>query len=64
MAKRFSKKQTKRTKVRLTPREAENIIEKEFTDDKGNKTKLRFDFNPHPIGKPTIELDYEYGVRK
>lgn len=65
MAKRsFSKRVVQKIKRILKSSEINNIIEKEFGDDKGNKTKIRFDFNPHPINKPTIELQYDYGDNK
>ena len=63
MGKRFSKRTTRKTKVRLNPNYLQNIIEKEFTDSKGNKSIIRFDFNPHPISEPSIQLDYKYGEK-
>lgn len=62
--KSFSRKIVRKIRKVLHRDEAENIIEKEFGDNKGNKTRLRFDFNPHPINKPTIELEYDYGDNK
>ena len=61
MTKRYSKQTTKKTTVKLSPKEAEDIIEKEFGDTEGNKTKIRFDFNPHPIDEGTINIYYDYG---
>ena len=57
---RHSKSTTKRTKIRLSPKETQDVIEKEFGDSKGNKTIIRLDFRPHSIKEPTIQLDYEY----
>ena len=61
MKKVFSRKTKKKTQVKLTPREAETVLEKEFIDVKGNKIKFRFDFNPHPIDEPTIKWQRQYG---
>lgn len=61
---KFSRRTTKKTKVKLNPNEVRDVIEREFGDDKGNKTKLRFDFRPHPIKEPIIQLDYDYGDKK
>ena len=59
--KSFRKRVIKKIKRTLQMNEMQNIIEKEFTDSKGNKSKLRFDFNPHSPKEPTIQLDYKYG---
>ena len=60
MGKKFSKKTTKKYRVKLLPRDIDNIIEKEFGDSRGNKTRFRIDFRPHSIEEPTIDLKYEY----
>ena len=60
MAKRFSRKVTKKKIFKLTPKQAENIIEKEFSDSRGNKIRFRFDNNPHKIDEPTIEWKRKY----
>ena len=60
MGKKFSKTVTKRTKVRLSPRDAEDIIKQEFTDDRGNKFIFRMTGSPHKHNKPTIEGTVEY----
>ena len=65
MAKRsFSKRVVRKIKRVLKPDELNDVIEKEFGDGQGNKTKLRFDFNPHPISEPTINIQYDYGDNK
>ena len=35
--KRFSKRVTRKTQYKLTPKDAETIIRQDFTDSKGNK---------------------------
>lgn len=60
----FSRKTQKKTQIKLTPKESQNIIEKEFSDSKGNKLKFRFDFNPHPINDPTIQFDVKHGEKQ
>ena len=44
--------------------EMDNIIEKEFTDSRGNKSKIRLDFNPHSPKEPTVQGGYNYGDEK
>lgn len=61
MGKKFSKRIKRTIKKFLNPQEMRDVIEKEFGDNKGNKTKIRFDFSPHPISEPTFKLEYEYG---
>jgi hypothetical protein len=61
MTRKFSKRITRRIKKIIKENEARNIIEKEFTDNRGNKVRLRFDFNPHPIDEPTIKWQRQYG---
>ena len=61
MARRFTRQRTKRTRVRLRPDEAKNIIEQEFTDSRGNKARLRLDFNPHSPKEPTMDWKRKYG---
>lgn len=56
MGKRYSKTTTKKTRIRLSPKDAEKIIEAEFTDSKGNKTYVDFNVTPHnPFKTPTIQ---------
>ena len=59
MGKKFSKTVTKRTKVRLSPRDAEEIIKEEFVDSKGRKTITDINITPHSPTTPTIQ-----GIRK
>ena len=62
--KSFRKRVINRIRRTLRMDEADNIIEKEFTDSRGNKSKLRFDFNPHSPKEPTIETYIDYGDNK
>ena len=64
MAKRFSRRITRKIKKILKENEARNIIEKEFTDSHGNKSKLILDFNPHATKEPTIQGGFNYGEDK
>ena len=62
MARRsFSKRVTRKIKKTLKPNEAQNIIEREFTDSHDNKHRFRMDFNPHSPSEPTIEWKVNYG---
>ena len=62
--KSFRKRVVRKIKRILRMDEAQNVIEREFGDNQGNKTKIRFDFNPHSPKDPTIELQYDYGDKK
>ena len=65
MARRsFSKRIVRKIKRMLKPDEAKNIIEREFTDSHGNKSRLILDFNPHKPSEPTIQGGYNYGENK
>ena len=59
--KSFSRRVVRKIKRTLKVDELQNVIEKEFTDSRGNKVRLRFDFNPHPIDEPTIKWQRQYG---
>jgi len=60
MARKFSKKITRKIRVRLSPREATNIIEEEFADTRGNKFRFRVTGKPHKPSKSTIEREIQY----
>lgn len=60
MAKRFSSKRTRKTKVRLNPKDATKVIEAEFTDSKGNKIYFDMNIIPHLPNKPTLEWERKY----
>ena len=47
-------KKTKRTNVKISPKEANAILQKEFSDIKGNKIQININFAPHPINEPTF----------
>lgn len=46
MAKRYSKKNTRKTRIMLSPKDADEILRREFTDDKGNKVINIIRFKP------------------
>lgn len=60
MGKKFSKRVTRRTKVKLSPREADEIIRQEFIDDRGNRFIFKIDVKPHSPMTPTIEGTVKY----
>lgn len=61
MAKRFSKKTKRKTTFRLSPKDAEKIIQAEFIDSRGNKTYIDFNVAPHnPFTTPTIQWYRNY----
>ena len=55
MAKRFSRRVTRKTQYKLTPKDAETIIRQEFTDSKGNKYYTDTNIRPHNPQKGTVE---------
>lgn len=55
--KRFIRRITKKTKIKLSPKEADEIIRQEFTTEKGNKMQKRFIFQPHSPNDATIKFD-------
>lgn len=61
MAKRFSKRVTRKTQRKVKPEEVNNIIEKDFIDSRGNKIKMQYDFRPHSINEPTFSIKRDYG---
>ena len=62
--KSFRKRVTRKTQRKIKPDEVNSVIEKNFIDSRGNKSILRFDFNPHPISTPTIYGGFDYGDNK
>lgn len=62
-SKRYSKRSSKRTVIKLSPKEAEDIIKSEFTTEKGNKMQKRFIFKPHLPKDATIQFKIK-GDRK
>ena len=46
MAKRFSSRKTRKTTVRLSPKDAEMLLRKEFSDENGNKHIYQLRFKP------------------
>ena len=62
--KSFSKRVTRKIKRVLKENEARNIIQKEFLDSQGNKSKLILDFNPHSPKEPTVQGGFNYGENK
>ena len=60
MAKRFSKRVTRKTRIKLSPKDANEIIRQEFSDDRGNKFIFRMTGNPHSPSEPTIKGTVQY----
>lgn len=60
MTKRFSRKVSRRTSYKLTPKDAETIMRKEFVDNNGNKHILDINFRPHsPLNEGDMKLKYK-----
>lgn len=64
MSKQYKKITQKKTKVRISPENAEKILEQEFTDSKGNKFNLNIIFKPHKPSEPTIEGFVKYNDKE
>lgn len=64
MARKFSRSRTKRTRYKLTPKQADEVIRQEFIDSRGNRHIFRMDVTPHNPNKPTIEGTVEYKDNK
>lgn len=64
MAKSYRRKSTKRTIIKLTPKEADEIIKSEFTDHRKNKFDFIMKFKPHKPSEPTIKGTIEYKDEK
>jgi len=60
MGKRFSRKTTSKRTIKLSPKEAQEIIRQEFTDSHNNKHIFIMDVKPHLPNKPTINGTVEY----
>lgn len=63
MARRYSKKVTKKRIFRLSPKDAEIIINEEFMTKYNNKVQKRYIFKPHLPSEPTINFEIK-GDRK
>ena len=60
MGKKFTRKSAKRVKVKLTPKEANEIIRQEFIDSKGNKHINIIRFEPQKPFEPDFKQTVEY----
>ena len=60
------KQTTKKTVIRLSPKDAEDIIRQEFTDSRGNNFVFRMNLKPHSPKEPTIRgtVDYKEGTEQ
>ena len=58
MARRFTKRHTKRTRIKLSPQEADEIIRAEFSDEKKGRHRFRLIFKPHTPQEGDMTLDY------
>lgn len=63
MGKRYNKKSTRKVKIKLSPVDAEKIIQEEFTTENGNRIRKEFIFKPHLPNEPTIKFNIK-GNRK
>ena len=63
MARRFSRKVTKKKIFKLTPKQAETIIQEEFVTKYGNRVQKKFIFKPQTPSEPTIDFEVK-GNRK
>lgn len=63
MARRYSKKNTRKTRIMLSPKDAAHVIEAEFTDKKGNKIYLDIDLFPHLPNRPMFEWYRDYNEK-
>lgn len=57
MGKKFTKRNTKRTTIRLSPKEAEKIIQEEFTTEGENRMRKDIIFSPHSPNDGTIKFN-------
>lgn len=57
-------KKSKKTKIKISPKEANKILEQEFADIKGNKVQININFAPHPINEPTFAWQRQYDNQK
>ena len=60
MARKFSKKTTKRTRVKLSPKDADEIVRQEFTSSKGDKVINKIRFKPQSPLEPDFKQTIEY----
>ena len=58
MARRFRRKSSRKTKVRLSPKNADEILRQEFTDKKGNKIINIIRFKPQNPFKPDFKQTF------
>ena len=57
-------KKSKKTKIKISLKEANAILQKEFSDIKGNKIQININFAPHPINEPTFTWQRKYDNKK
>ena len=58
--KSFTKRVFRRIKRIISPKDAEEIIKKEFSDSHGNQMNMSIDVKPQSPNKPTIEWNRNY----
>lgn len=64
MAKQYSKRTIKRTKIRLSPKEANDILRQEFTDSRKNKHIFKIQFKPQNPLEPDYKQTIQYKDNK
>lgn len=65
MSKKFSKKTTTKRQYKLSPKDAQEILRKEFIDNNGNRHILDINFRPHsPFKEGDMKLKYKMNNQK
>ena len=65
MRKRFFQKNTKKYQIRLSPKEADEVLRQEFEDKNGNRHQLNIWFRPHkPNEGGDIRFKYKQGEQE
>lgn len=57
MSKKFSKRTTTKRQYKISPKDAQEILRKEFIDSRGNKSNIIYDIKPQKWNAPTIEIE-------
>ena len=57
---KYTKRIVRKYRFRLNPRDTEDIIRQEFTDNRGNRFIFRITGKPHSPKKLTIEGTVQY----
>lgn len=63
MVRRFRGKRNRKIKIQISPKDADKIIEQEFTTENSNRIRKEFIFRPHSPNDSTIQFNVK-GNRK